>query len=66
MSQSAAKNESNPPWASAPAQIDAATAELLMALRLNGSEASIASGDVARRYVSAELSATLSVNHIIR
>ena len=66
MSQSTARNADSLSLASAPTQVDAATAELLMTLRLNRTEPTIASGDVARRYVLAEPSVALSVNHVVR
>jgi len=66
MSQSTPTIPRSPSASPMPSRIDAATVELLMTMRLNGEEASVASVDASRRYVAADPLATLPVNRVTR
>lgn len=64
MSQSTPTIARSPSISPMPSRIDAATAELLVTMRLNGEEASVASVDASRRYAATDPSATLPVNRV--
>lgn len=64
MSQSTPTIPRNPSVSPMPSRIDAATAELLVTMRLNGDQASVASLDASRRYVATDPSATLPINRV--
>jgi hypothetical protein len=49
-----------------PSRIDAAAAELLVTMQINGDGASVASVEATRRYVAADPSATLPINRVTR
>jgi hypothetical protein len=66
MSQSAPTIARSPAMSPMPSRMDAATAELLATMRLNGEEARVAAVDATRRYAAADPSATLSVNRVTR
>lgn len=64
MSESTPTRDRGPATSPLPSRLDAAAAELLVSLQMNGERAQVACVDATRRYAATDPSATLPLNRV--